>query len=94
MLSRGLSVDNSPCHRWYHRSTIVDMRYQRVIKHGNALAIVIPAAVCRELEIHRGDVVRLAVGEKESKGGTSSWFYLEICPMVEGVPPPETHGTK
>ena len=59
------------------------MRYQKVIRHGNALAVVIPAAVCRELQIKRGDMVRLAVLEREIEDVEFSSFYLEIEPVFD-----------
>ena len=71
-------MDNSYCQIWYHCDTIKEMRYQKVIRHGNALAIVIPAAVCRELPIKRGDIVRLEVLEKAFEDADGSSFYLTI----------------
>ena len=59
------------------------MRYQKVIRHGNALAVVIPAAVCRELQLKRGDMVRLAVLEREIEDVEFSSFYLEIEPVFD-----------
>ena len=59
------------------------MRYQRVLRHGTSLAIVIPAAVCRELGIHRSDVVRLAVLSRGKSGTNPNLLYLEIEPVVE-----------
>lgn len=58
------------------------MRYQRVIKHGNSLAVVIPAPMARELVIHRGDAVRLSVLQKDIPGEAAKLFYLEIEPVV------------
>lgn len=76
-------MDNSSCQIWYHRDTIKEMRYQKVIRHGNALAVVIPAAMCRELQIKRGDVVRLKVLEWDVPGVEGSTFYLEIEPVLD-----------
>ena len=36
------------------------MYVKKVIKHGNSLAVVIPADLCRDLLINRGDFVALA----------------------------------
>lgn len=58
------------------------MRYQKVLRHGTSLAVVIPAAVCRELEIHRGDAVSLEVLSRPANRGSGSRFYLEIEPVV------------
>ena len=58
------------------------MRYQRVIKHGNALAVVIPAAVRRELDLHRGDVVLLSVLHKHVGGLETNALYIEIEPVA------------
>ncbi len=68
------------------------MRYQKVIRHGNALAIVIPAAVCRELEIHRGDMVIINVLERGGVLDGTNSLYLEISPVVEATPPTNGHG--
>lgn len=58
------------------------MRYQRIIKHGTSLAVVIPAAMARELGVHRGDAVRLQLLRKRIPGELTSLFYLEIEPVV------------
>ena len=58
------------------------MRYQRVIKHGNSLAIVIPAPMAREASLHRGDAVRLSLLQKKIPGEQLQLFYLEIEPVV------------
>lgn len=63
------------------------MRYQKVLRHGNSLVVVLPAAVARELDIQRGDAVMLAVIEGERVDGVPVRFGVEIWPMVEeGVP--------
>lgn len=67
------------------------MRYQKVIRHGNALAVVIPAAICRELQIHRGDAVALEVLLRGLGWAGVSRFYLEITPVLEKYPVTETH---
>ena len=67
------------------------MRYQKVIRHGNALAVVIPVAVCRVTGIHRGDVVRLVLLHTASSDEQGGHFYLEITPGVEEYPVTETH---
>ena len=36
-----------------------NMTIQRIIKHGNSLAVVIPANICRELELKLGDHLEL-----------------------------------
>ena len=54
-----------------------------MLRHGTSLAIVIPAAVCRELGIRRGDVVRLSVLSRGKSGTKLSALYLEIEPVVE-----------
>lgn len=59
------------------------MRYQKVIRHGNALAVVIPAAVCRELEIHRGDTVVLEVLQRPPYDELPASLYLRIEPVVD-----------
>lgn len=69
------------------------MRYQKVIRHGTSLAVVIPAAVCREVAIHRGDVVELEVLQGSHEGGSASFLYLVITPVVEGRSPTKAHGT-
>ena len=38
------------------------MRIQKIIKHGNALAVVIPVQQLRELGLKRGEYVELRVG--------------------------------
>ena len=76
-------MDNSPCTIWYHCGTIKEMRYQKVIIHGNSLAVVIPAAVCRELQIKRGDMVRLVIFEQEIEDGEANSFYLRIEPVLD-----------
>ena len=58
------------------------MRYQRVIRHGTSLAVVIPAAMARELGVHRGDNVRLSLLARTIPGEATSLFYLEIEPVV------------
>lgn len=58
------------------------MRYQRVIKHGTSLAVVIPAAMARELVMHRGDAVRLSVLQKDIPGEAAKLMYLEIEAVV------------
>ena len=35
------------------------MLVQKIIKHGNSLAVVIPAQICQQLKIARGDFVVL-----------------------------------
>lgn len=54
------------------------MRYQRVIKHGTSLAVVIPAPMAREINLHRGDAVRLSLLQKDIPGEGVKLFYLEI----------------
>ena len=76
-------MDNSCCQVWYHCDTIKEMRFQKVIKHGNALAVVIPAAICRELQIKRGDVVRLQVLRRGGRDDPPSLFYLEIEQVLD-----------
>lgn len=58
------------------------MRYQRVIRHGTSLAVVIPAAMARELGVHRGDAVRLLLLTKRIPGEYNTLFYLEIEPVA------------
>lgn len=58
------------------------MSYQKVIRHGNSLAVVIPAPMAREMNIHRGDEVRLQMLRKRIPGELMSLFYLEIEPVV------------
>ena len=36
----------------------------KIIKVGNSLAIVIPAQICRDLEIRRGDFLEITVGSR------------------------------
>lgn len=43
------------------------MTYQRIIKHGNSLAVVIPAQIARDLGFKRGDYLEMWVG-KHVKG--------------------------
>ena len=57
------------------------MRYQRIIRHGNSLAVVIPAAMARELGVHRGDAVRLLLLQRTIPGEAISLLYLEIEPV-------------
>lgn len=38
------------------------MIIRKIMRHGGTLAIVIPAAWCREFELRRGDYVALEVG--------------------------------
>ena len=59
------------------------MNYQRVIKHGNSLAIVIPVGVCRELGIHRSDQVKLVLALKYNVRGGPAAMVLEIWPVVD-----------
>ena len=59
------------------------MHYQRILKHGNSLAIVIPAAVCHELDIRRGDSIKLRLLDGNYKNGGPKVFYLEISPVIE-----------
>ena len=63
------------------------MRYQKVIKHGNALAVVIPAAICRELGVHRGDYVSVIVLNRAEEKGGYDGLYLEITPVKEASIP-------
>lgn len=58
------------------------MNYQKVIKHGNSLAVVIPAPMARECEIRRGDVVRVQLLVKKVPGEDTSLFYIEIEAVV------------
>ena len=58
------------------------MRYQKVIRHGTSLAVVIPAAVAREIDVHRGDVVVLSVLHKKVGGAPTNALYIEIEPVV------------
>ncbi len=41
------------------------MIYRKVLRHGNSLAIVLPAQVCRHLQIARGDFVLMGLTEDE-----------------------------
>lgn len=43
------------------------MTIQRIIKHGNSLAVVIPVEICRELKLNRGDHLELQL-QKQVKG--------------------------
>ena len=54
-----------------------------MIKHGCSLAVVIPAAVCRELGIKRGYMVRLRVLGKWDFDDLVEVFYLEIEPVFD-----------
>ncbi len=58
------------------------MRYQRVIRHGTSLAVVIPAPMVRELGVHRGDVVRLLLLQRQIPGEDTSLLYMEIEPVA------------
>ncbi len=58
------------------------MKYQRVIRHGHSLAVVIPAQMARELGVNRGDGVRLQLLAKGIPGEEMKLFYLEIEPLV------------
>lgn len=58
------------------------MRYQRIIRHGTSLAVVIPVSMARELGLHRGDAVRLVLLQRQVLGEDTSVFYLEIEPVV------------
>ncbi len=58
------------------------MRYQRVIRHGTSLAIVIPAAMARELSLKRGDAIRLSLLAKRIPGESTSLFYVEVEPVA------------
>lgn len=58
------------------------MRYQRVIRHGTSLAVVIPASMARELHLHRGDAVRLSLMAKDIPAAGRTLFYVEIEPVV------------
>ena len=42
--------------------TIRIMIVRKIIRHGGVLAVVIPAAWCRDLDWHRGDYVYLESG--------------------------------
>jgi len=59
------------------------MFYQTLIKHGNSLAVVIPAEVCRELKIHRGDGVKLKVLYASFSRSGGKAMYLEIYPIID-----------
>ncbi len=48
------------------------MTYQKIIKHGNCLAVVIPAKICRELKWKRGDYIELQVFERVDN-------VIEVC---------------
>ncbi len=60
-----------------------EMRYQKIIRHGNSLAVVIPAEVCRELNIHRGDGIAIRFLSRSPGKEGPKGFYLEIMPVVE-----------
>lgn len=59
------------------------MKYQKVLKHGCSLAIVIPAQVCREVKIRRGDMVILRVLNRSGMSDGVQRFILEISPIIE-----------
>lgn len=52
------------CHFSYYKLDLEpnDMTIRKVIQHGTALAVVIPAAWCRQLDLTRGTYVYLEVG--------------------------------
>ena len=57
------------------------MTYQKVIRHGNSLAVVIPAQICRELKIYRSDVVLMEVLRRTDMRHGEREFYLKIVPV-------------
>ena len=59
------------------------MRYQKILMVGSSLMITIPAPVCRELKIKRGDSVRLLVCESRNKYRFGNELYIEIWPVIE-----------
>ncbi len=59
------------------------MRYQKVLRHGHSLAVVIPVALARALDIQRGDVVTLKTIQTERVEGRPVRFGVEIWPVVE-----------
>ena len=59
------------------------MRFQKVIQHGTSLAVVIPAPICRELEIHRGDSLLLEVVLRPEEVAGLALIYLQISSVVD-----------
>ena len=54
------------------------MTIQKIIKHGNSLAVVIPANICRDLELKLGQHLQLEL-RKQYKGPTGrSNFYIVL----------------
>lgn len=59
------------------------MRIQKVLKHGNALAVVIPVQQLRELDLKRGDNVQLQVlhrGPKEEQAPALRLIIWKVKP--------------
>lgn len=63
------------------------MRYQRILRHGTSLAVVIPAPMARELGVKRGDNVRLSLLSEKVAGGETRLFYLVVQPVVKDATP-------
>ena len=59
------------------------MKYQKVLRHGHSLAIVIPVAMVSTLDIQRGDMVTLKTIQTERVEGQPVRFGVEIWPVVE-----------
>ena len=49
------------------------MTYQKILKHGHSLAVVIPAQIARDLKWKRGDWVRMGVFGDDIKR-----FHIDI----------------
>lgn len=50
----------------YYIYMITNLRPRKVISTGTALAITLPASVCRELSIRRGDYFDLVIGDRDT----------------------------
>lgn len=61
------------------------MIYKRILKHGNCLAITIPAAWFRLLELQRGDFVAIGLAENNliviKKANASMAEFLKSKPI-------------
>lgn len=54
------------------------MRYQKIIKHGNSLAVVIPVEQLREMALRWGDYVEVIVHSKGAARFSSATPTLMI----------------
>lgn len=66
------------------------MTIQKIIRHGNALAVVIPAQFCRALKWKRGQHLELYIADDGAFKGEKHTYHLTIWKAQ----PKKSHSTK